>query len=73
MQAVYSPYWIRRAPRQTKEGEKDFEDYDLGLMTMDFAEKVEIVETYLPESMLTPLDQAIEDVIKDQETPENMK
>ena len=49
--------------------EKDFEDYDLGLMTMDFAEKVEIVETYLPESMLTPLDQAIEDVIKDQETP----
>lgn len=49
--------------------EKDFEDYDLGLMTMDFAEKVEIVETYLPENMLTPLDQAIEDVIKDQETP----
>ncbi len=49
--------------------EKDFEDYELGLMTMDFAEKVEIVETYLPESMLTPLDQAIEDVIKDQETP----
>ena len=52
-----------------QQGEKDFEDYDLGLMTMDFAEKVEIVETYLPESMLTPLDQAIEDVIKDQETP----
>ena len=42
-----------------QQGEKDFEDYDLGLMTMDFAEKVEIVETYLPESMLTPLDQAI--------------
>ena len=52
-----------------QQGEKDFEDYDLGLMTMDFAEKVEIVETYLPESMLTPLDQAIEEVIKDQETP----
>lgn len=52
-----------------QQGEKDFEDYDLGLMTMDFAEKVEIVEAYLPESMLTPLDQAIEDVIKDQETP----
>lgn len=32
--------------------EKDFEDYELGLMTMDFEEKVEIVETYLPESML---------------------
>ena len=50
-------------------GEKDFEDYDLGLMTMDFAEKVEIVETYLPESMLTPLDQAIEDVIEDRGDP----
>jgi hypothetical protein len=33
-----------------QQGEKDFEDYDLGLMTMDFAEKVEIVETYLPEA-----------------------
>ena len=55
--------------RAEQQGEKDFEDYDLGLMTVDFAEKVEIVETYLPESMLTPLDQAVEDVIKDQETP----
>ena len=49
--------------------EKDFEDYELGLLSMDFAEKVEVVETYLPESMLTPVDQAIEDVIKEQETP----
>ena len=47
-----------------QQGEKDFEDYDLGLMTMDFAAKVEMVETYLPECLLTPLDQAIEDVIK---------
>lgn len=61
---------LNQAGAQAEEqGEKDFGDYDLGLMTMDFAEKVEIVETYLPESMLTPLDQAIEDVIKDQETP----
>lgn len=50
-------------------GEKDFEDYDLGLMTMDFAEEVEIVESYLPESQLMPLQTAIDEVTKEQETP----
>lgn len=61
---------LNQAGAQAEEqGEKDFGDYDLGLMTMDFAEKVEIVETYLPESMLDTVRQAIEDVIKDQETP----
>ena len=49
--------------------EMDFEDYELGLLTMDFAEEVEVVEAYLPESQLTPLATAIEDVTKEQETP----
>ncbi len=49
--------------------EKDFEDYDLGLKTMGFAEKVEIVEAYLPEEQLTDLETAINDVTKEQETP----
>ena len=31
---------------------------------MDFRGEAEIVETYLPENMLTPLDQAIEDVMR---------
>lgn len=48
--------------------EKDFEDYDLGLLTMDFAEEVEIVEAYLPETLLTPLETAINEVTKEQET-----
>ena len=52
---------------ETKE-EKDFEDYDLGLLSVDFAEEVEIVEAYLPESSLTPLSVAIDEVIKEQET-----
>ncbi len=52
---------------QEKE-DKDFEDYDLGILSMDFAEKVEIVESYLPESQLTLLSDAIEQVTKDQET-----
>ena len=48
--------------------EKDFEDYDLGIMSMHFAEKVEIVEAYLPQSQLQPLDKAIEELTMEQET-----
>ena len=49
--------------------EKEFDDYDLGLKNVNFSEEVEIVEAYLPASQLSELDQAIEDVIKEQETP----
>ncbi len=49
--------------------EKDFDDYDLGLKNVIFSEEVEIVEAYLPVNQLSTLDQAIEDVIKEQETP----
>lgn len=50
------------------EEEKDFQDYDLGLLSMDFAEKVEIVEAYLPESQLVTLETAVDEVTKEQET-----
>lgn len=50
------------------EEEPDFSDYVYGLMQMNFAEKVEIVEAYLPESQLTSLEDAIEEVVKEQET-----
>ncbi len=49
--------------------EKGFEDYDLGLKSVNFAEEVEIVEAYLPENQLSTLEQAIEEIIKEQETP----
>ncbi len=49
--------------------EKDFADYELGLKSMDFEEEVEIVESYLPESQLTPLQTAIDEVTKEQEMP----
>lgn len=48
--------------------EKDFDDFELGLKAMNFAEKVEIVEAYLPESQLSPLQTAIDEVTKEQET-----
>lgn len=47
--------------------EKEFSDYDLGLLTLDFGDTVEVVESYLQDYDLTPLDQAIEEVTKDQE------
>lgn len=56
------------ATRVMTEEEKDFDDYDLGILSMDFAEDVEIVEAYLPESQLTELSEAIERVTKEQET-----
>ena len=56
--------------KQTEEtAEMSFEDFELGLLSVNFAEEVEIVEAYLPESQLTSLETAIEDVIKEQEMP----
>ncbi len=48
--------------------DKDFSDYKLGLMSIDFADKVEIVECYLPDSSITDVGTAIDDVTKDKET-----
>lgn len=53
----------------TKEGEMDFSDYELGTLNIGFAEEVEIVESYLPENQLTSLQTAIDEVVKEQETP----
>ena len=47
--------------------DKDFSDYELGLMDIDFDDKVEIVESYMPEEELTELSVAIDDVTKDKE------
>ncbi len=50
--------------------EKDFEDYDLGLISMDFGDTIEVVEAYLSAEELTDLDKAIEEVTKEQEKNE---
>lgn len=46
---------------------KDWSEYNLGLIHMNFGDTVEIVETYMPESHLSELTAAIEEVTKDQE------
>ncbi len=59
--------FARAAEASLPQSQMDFEDYELGLLNMDFSEKVEVVEAYLPESQLKPVEQAIEEVTKDQE------
>ena len=50
--------------------ELDFEDYELGLLTMEYGDRVEVVESYLPENQISSLEAAIDEVTKDQEKNE---
>lgn len=50
------------------EEEKDLSEYNLGLIHMNFGDTVEVVESYMPETHLSRLETAIEEVTKDQET-----
>lgn len=47
--------------------EKEFSDYELGLISLEFGDEIEVVESYLTRDALTPIDAAIEEVTKDQE------
>ena len=47
--------------------EKDFSDYDLGLISIDFGDTVEVVEAYLQDYEITSLNDAIDEVTKEQE------
>ncbi|MCR5675411.1 MAG: peptidoglycan DD-metalloendopeptidase family protein [Lachnospiraceae bacterium] len=50
--------------------EMDFSEFELGLYAMNFADRIEVVEAYLPESELTDVQTAIDEVTKDKETPQ---
>lgn len=47
--------------------EKDFEDYDLGIISMGYGDDVEVVEAYLRQDDLSKLNTAIEEVTQDEE------
>lgn len=47
--------------------EKDFEDYDLGLISLEYGDTIEVVEAYLKEEELTALDAAILEVTQEEE------
>lgn len=47
--------------------EKGFEDYDLGLISMEYGDTIEVVEAYLNEEELTGLNEAIKEVTQEEE------
>ncbi len=49
------------------EKEKDFSDYELGLVSLAYGDPIEVVEAYLPPEDVTPLQEAIEQVTKEEE------
>ncbi len=53
---------------EVEQEEKGFEDYDLGIQTIAFAEDVDVAEVYLPSSQLTGLEDAIRLVTDEQES-----
>lgn len=55
------------------EVEKPFEAYEYGITAMEFAENVEIVESFLMADEITPLEEAIDQVTKDKEVNEIYK
>lgn len=53
--------------------EKDFSDYELGIISMGFGDDIEVVEAYLDERELTDISVAINDVTSDEEHSEVYK
>ena len=49
------------------EGGQDFDDFSYGLINIGYVDSIEVVEAYLPEGEITPLDDAISYITKDQE------
>lgn len=47
--------------------EKDFEDYELGLISIAYGDKIEVVEAYLDEAELTGVEDAVREVTQDEE------
>lgn len=69
LESGISAYLTEAFSENTNYDDEDtsFDDYNLGLKSLDFGDKVEVVESYLPSYELTSRDAAIEDVTKDQE------
>ena len=49
--------------------EKDFDDYEYGVLSMDLMEGVEVIGAYLPASQVNSLDEAIDHLVREQEVP----
>ena len=63
---------LLQAEEEGKEAAKaanmDFDDFELGLVSMKFEDPIEVVQTYVPTSVIADTQEAIEEVTKDQAT-----
>lgn len=59
---------MNTAQQQAENARKSFSDFKLGLISMGFDEKVQIVQSYIPTNDLSDLNKAVEEVTKDKET-----
>lgn len=64
IQAVWNQFSQALLPKV----QTDFEDYELGLQSLDFVEKIEVVESYLPASQIITAQEAVEEVLREKET-----
>jgi len=53
--------------RDVVKEDMDFEDYELGIKSMGFSKEIEIVEAYLPAGQLKTVEQAVNELIMEQE------
>lgn len=51
----------------TPEEETTFEDYEYGVVSVSFVNNVEVVESYLSQDQISPLQDAIDEITKDKE------
>lgn len=58
---------VKMFAQDVEKEEMDFEDYDLGTKSMGFSEEIEIVEAYLPTDQLKTVEQAVNELIMEQE------
>lgn len=52
------------ADGDVENNEKDFDDFDYGLMGMSFADNIEVVESYIAKANLTTVDRMIQDIVE---------
>lgn len=67
--AGISMIFEEREEVREEQGEKDFDDFDYGVVSMDIMEEVEVIEAYLPANQINALEDAVNHLVTEQEVP----
>ncbi|MCQ2540508.1 MAG: M23 family metallopeptidase [Acetatifactor sp.] len=71
--AGIAAFWASVKTEEEEVKEQDFEDYQSGILSMNFVEKIEVVESYLPADRLISVEEAVAAFVADQEVPQIYK